>query len=210
MSGPREIIDISPLISKSIAVFPGDTLFQEEFLMDMHNGDNLTLSKITTTVHLGAHTDAPSHYSASGQSMESRNLNFYIGRAQVIEVKLPRNSRMAISDIAHTKITAERILFKTNSYPDPNIWNSDFVSLSSELVNYLAEKKVILIGIDTPSIDPSDDKILESHNAVFKNDMAILEGIVLDHVAEGIYELIALPLKIAGADATPVRAVLLK
>ena len=210
MNKSREIIDISPLISSSIAVFPGDTPFKEEFLMDMHNGDNLALSKITTTVHLGAHTDAPSHYSANGQSMEKCHLDTYIGSAQIIEVTKPKNSRIKISDIAHITIEARRVLFKTRSFPNPNIWNSDFVSLSAELIDYLAGKNVILVGIDTPSIDPSDDKSLESHNAVFKNNMAILEGIVLDDVAVGIYKLIALPLKIAGADASPVRAVLLK
>ena len=77
-------------------------------------------------------------------------------------------------------------------------------------LDFLHSKKVFLVGIDTPSIDPANDKILESHNAVFKNDMSILEGIVLSHVEAGLYELVALPLNILGADATPVRAILLK
>ncbi|MFA6239087.1 MAG: cyclase family protein [Bacteriovorax sp.] len=210
MTSSKEIIDISPLISSSIAVFPGDTPFQEEFLMEMSSGDNLTLSKITSTVHLGAHADAPSHYSSSGASIEKRLLSTYMGKAQVIEVNCPRNSRIRIADIAHVNILASRILFKTKSFPNPDCWNSDFVALSEELINYLARNKCILVGIDTPSIDPADDKLLESHNAVFKHDMAILEGIVLDHVDVGLYELIALPLKMAGADASPVRAVLVK
>ena len=206
----KEIIDISPLISSLIAVFPGDTPFNEEFLMNIDEGDNLTLSKITTTVHLGAHTDAPRHYSSKGQTIEARNLNYYIGLAQVIEINVSGNARISVLDIANIPITAPRILFKTKSFPDPNKWNDDFLGLSAELIHYLAEKKVILVGIDTPSIDPANDKNLESHHAVFKNDMAILEGIVLEHVSEGLYELIALPLKITGADASPVRAVLLK
>lgn len=210
MTSSKEIIDISPLISSSLAVFPGDTPFQEEFLMDMNKGDNLTLSKITTTVHLGAHTDAPSHYSSGGHTIEKRLLSLYMGEAQVIEVSSLPNARIRAADIAHIPIKATRILFKTKSFPNPDQWNADFVSLSADLIHYLAEKKCILIGIDTPSIDPADDKDLESHNAVFKNDMAILEGIVLDHVSPGNYELIALPLKIAGADASPVRAVLIK
>ena len=118
MSRVQNIIDISPLISSSLAVFPGDTPFQEEFLMDMKTGDHLTLSKITTTVHLGAHTDAPSHYSAQGQSIESRDLNIYMGQAQVIEVNCPKNSRIHIADISHIPLTAERILFKTKSTID--------------------------------------------------------------------------------------------
>jgi len=206
----REILDISPLINNKIAVFPGDTPFQEEFLMDMHQGHNLTLSSIKTTVHVGAHTDAPNHYSKSGSGIDQRSLNYYFGKCQVIEVSLSRGSRIKIADLKNQKIEAPRILFKTLSYLDPYQWNNDFVSLSGELVEHLASKKVKLVGIDTPSIDLADDKVLESHQAVAKNDMAILEGIVLDKVQPGIYDLIALPLKIEGADASPVRAVLLR
>ncbi len=198
------------MINSQIAVFPGDTPFQEEFLLDMKHGHNLTLSKITTTVHLGAHTDAPNHYSAQGASIETRSLNYYFGSAQVIEVHCARGTRIRVQDIQHKAIKATRILFKTKSFPDPYNWNSDFVALSAELVEYLSSKNVKLVGIDTPSIDPAEDKALESHKAIYKHDMAILEGIVLDHVNEGLYQLIALPLKIQAADATPVRAILIK
>jgi arylformamidase len=191
-----------------MAVFPGDTPFSEEFLMSTDQGQHLTLSKITTTVHLGAHTDAPNHYAARSESIETRSLEFYLGKCQVIEVSIARGERIRVADLQDKKIQAPRILFKTKSFPNPYHWNDDFNSLSAELVNYLHEKKVMTVGIDTPSIDPAPDKTLESHLAVHKNDMAILEGIVLDHVREGIYELIALPLKIEGADATPVRAIL--
>jgi arylformamidase len=102
------------------------------------------------------------------------------------------------------------VLFKTRSFPNPDRWTSDFASLSPELIEKLAGQGVRLVGIDTPSIDPAEDKALESHQAVLRNDMAILEGIVLDDVAEGEYQLVALPLRIAGADASPVRAVLLR
>jgi arylformamidase len=203
-----EIIDITPLINSKMAVFPGDTPFQEEFLMSTDKGELLTLSKITTTVHLGAHTDAPNHYAAHADGIHLRSLDYYLGPAQVIEVKIPRGHRIRVSDLNNQKITAPRVLFKTLSFPNPYLWNSDFNSLSAELVEFLAQNKVRLVGIDTPSIDLAADKDLESHLCVYKNDMAILEGIVLDHVKEGVYELIALPLKIEGADATPVRAIL--
>ena len=205
-----EIIDITPLINSKIAVFPGDTPFQEDFLMSTDKGELLTLSKITTTVHLGAHTDAPNHYAASAEGIHSRSLDYYLGPAQVIEVQIPRGQRIQISDLKGQKILAERVLFKTLSFPNPYEWNWDFNSLSAELVDYLASQKVRLVGIDTPSVDLAKDKVLESHMCVHKNNMAILEGIVLEQVPEGIYELIALPLKIEGADATPVRAILRK
>lgn len=203
-----DIIDITPLINSKIAVFPGDTPFSQEFLMSTDSGQHLTLSRITTTVHLGAHTDAPNHYRAKSESIESRSLDYYIGPCQVIQVNIPRGDRIQIRDIKNVEIRAPRILFKTLSYPNPYQWNDDFNSLSAELIQYLLNSGVQLVGIDTPSIDPSTDKTLESHLCVHKNNMAILEGIVLDHVTEGVYELIALPLKIEGADATPVRAIL--
>src|SRR5690606_17294421 len=115
-----------------------------------------------------------------------------------------------LKDFDINSIQAPRVLFKTGTFPNPDIWNSDFMALSAEVIEALASKGVRLVGIDTPSIDPAEDKDLESHQAVAKNDMAILEGIVLEKVSAGIYQLIALPLPIKNADATPVRAILLK
>ena len=204
-----KIFDISPEISPSIAVFPGDTQFSRSELMSTKKGEHLTLSSINTTVHLGAHTDAPNHYHKDGVGIASRDLSLYIGDCQVIEVNLEKNTRITPNDFK-SEITAPRVLFKTNSFPDPNKWNSEFNALSSELVTFLAEKKVRLIGIDTPSVDLADDKELESHLAIYKNDMAILEGIVLTDIEPGNYKLIAPPLKIKEADASPVRAVLIQ
>lgn len=205
----QKIYDISPVICENTAVFPGDQKFSRKVSLDFKNQDNLLLSAISTTVHIGAHTDAPNHYHPEAEGMSDRSLHYYLGSAQVISVNLARKSRILVEHIKHLKITSKRILFKTNSFPNPNNWNHDFCSLSAEIVDYLAKQGVILVGIDTPSIDLSDDKILESHNRVFKNKMAILEGIVLDQVKDGNYFLISLPLKIQSADASPVRAILL-
>ena len=203
------IFDISPTISLKTAVFPGDTPFQQNFLFKIENGSNLELSSIKTTVHIGAHTDAPSHYHAGGASIDQRDLKYYLGQAQVIEVACIRGTRILPAHVTQN-IKASRILFKTKSFPDPNHWNNDFVSLSAELVEFLADKKVVLIGIDTPSVDLANDEYLESHKCIYKHDMAILEGIVLKDVEPGLYDLICLPLKIAGAEASPVRAILIK
>lgn len=205
-----EILDITPVINPKMAVFPGDTPFEQEFVMDVQKGDHLTLSWIKSTAHLGAHTDAPNHYSSGGESIEKRSLEFYLGPCQVIEVPCRRGERIRVADVKNKPIKAPRVLFKTKSFPDPYQWNNDFMALSADLVNHLSAQGVRLVGIDTPSIDPASDKILESHHAVAKHDMAILEGIVLNKVSEGLYQLIALPLSVEGADATPVRAVLLK
>ncbi len=192
-----------------MAVFPGDTEYENSYLMSFEKGDHLSLSKIQTTVHLGAHADAPSHYHASGVSIEARDLNLYLGRAQVITVTEKRGHRIGLSDIK-TEILAPRVLFKTNSFPDPDHWNNDFMALSIELIRHLHQKGVRLVGIDTPSVDLADDKILEVHNEIYRSDLAILEGIVLSEVPDGVYELIALPLKLKGAEASPLRAVLVE
>lgn len=202
------LIDISPLVDESIAVWPGDTPYARTINADMNAGGNLTLSDIRTTVHVGAHTDAPSHYDAQGADIAARSLDYYLGACLVLHVDAERGSRIYPVDLRDKPITAARVLLRTGTFPDPRNWNDDFASLSPELVDWLHERGVITIGIDTPSVDPFDDKVLEAHQALARNDMANLEGLVLDGVAEGEYELIALPLRLAGADGSPVRAVL--
>ena len=200
------LIDISPLIDATLDVWPGDTPFVQTVNLDMNAGGNLTLSDVRTTVHVGAHADAPSHYVADGADIASRPLDFYIGRCVVMEVDVERGERIMPRHIR--PLSAPRVLLRTGTFPDPRRWNNDFASLSPELVDALHRRGVMLIGIETPSVDPFDSKALEAHQAFARNDMAILEGLVLDGVAEGEYELIALPLRIRGGDASPVRAVL--
>ena len=205
-----KIFDISPLVSQDLAVFPGDIPFEREVSMDFGQGDHLLLSSMRTTMHIGAHADAPNHYNAAGTDIASRPLARYLGPCQVIAVDLAACARIYPADVAGQPITASRVLFRTGSFPDPNRWNDDFNSLSPELIHDLADRGVTLVGIDTPSIDPAPSKELESHQAVWQRDLAVLEGIVLDEVPAGEYLLVALPLKIKGADASPVRAVLLE
>lgn len=202
------LIDISPPVDAAIGVWPGDTPYVKTTNLDMNAGANLTLSDIRTTVHVGAHTDAPSHYVASGDDISTRRLDFYLGRCNVIHVSIEPGRRIMPADIAGRRISAPRLLLRTNTFPDHRHWNTDFASLSPELVDFLHKRGVITIGIDTPSVDPFESKELEAHQAFARNDMAIIEGIVLDEVEEGEYELIALPLRLVGADASPVRAVL--
>jgi arylformamidase len=214
MNNKTEYFDISPEISQSLAVWPGDEKYRRLVNIDFKEGGNLLLSSIQTTVHLGAHTDAPNHYDPDGEGIGERKLDYYLGPCQVITALKPPGSRILPEDLGvglePVKILAQRILIKTKSFPDPNHWNSDFNSLSAELVEYLAERGVILVGIDTPSIDLFEDKLLLSHKAVYSRNLAILEGVVLDEVPDGIYTLVALPLRLKEADASPVRAILLK
>lgn len=201
------IYDISPLIDASLKVWPGDTPLKREVLSDMSQGGNYTLSTLHATVHLGAHADAPSHYAAGAPAIHERNLDYYLGPCQVIRAKVRRGGMVAPSSLT-AAIKAERVLFHTGTFPDLAVFNEDFAALSPELIDVLKAKGVKLVGIDTPSADPFSSKELPAHHRVFQYDMAILEGLVLESVPEGLYELIALPLKLSGFDASPVRAVL--
>lgn len=204
-----DLIDISPLISPRIGVWPGDTPFSQSYLCRIEEGSNIDLSAVTTTMHLGAHADAPSHYAKHGVGIDERPLSLYYGLCQVIHVQVSRGMRIMPDDVC-AEIVAPRVLFRTGSFPDPDHFTTDFCSLSPELVHFLADKGVVLVGIDTPSVDPCTSKELESHQAIAMRDLAILEGIVLQNVQAGVYRLMAFPLRIEGADATPVRAVLEK
>ncbi len=201
------LYDITPPITDRLKVWPGDTPTTREVLLDMQRGDNVTLSTLRATVHLGAHADAPSHYGKHAPAIHERSLDYYIGPCQVIRVSAQRGTRTTPQMLAQT-VQAERVLIATGTFPDPEQFNTDFAALSPELVLRLHEQGVKLIGIDTPSVDPFDSKDLPSHQIFLKCDMAILEGLVLKDVPEGLYELVALPLKLVGFDASPVRAVL--
>ncbi len=201
------IYDISPPISEHLEVWPGDTPPVRNVLLDMTRGDNITLSSLRTTLHVGAHADAPSHYGRDAESIERRSLDYYLGPCQVMRVSVPPATRVSQSMLPGN-VQAPRLLIATGTYPDPNDFNTDFAALDPDLVDALHRQGVILVGIDTPSVDLFDSKELPSHKRFLQNDMAIMEGLVLSDVPEGLYELIALPLKLVGFDASPVRAVL--
>ena len=199
--------DISPRITPRLAVWPGDTPPTREVLLDMKRGDNITLSTLRATVHLGAHADAPSHYGANAPAIDERSLDYYLGECQVMRVAAARGSCLTPATLPGA-VQSPRLLLATGTFPDPEAFNQGFAALSPELVHDLHRRGVKLVGIDTPSVDPFASKDLPAHQAILGNDMAILEGLVLDGVPEGKYELIALPLRLVGFDASPVRAVL--
>lgn len=190
-------------------MFPGDVPFSREMSLSFTGGDHLDLSSIRTTLHLGAHADSSSHYHANGEGVDKRPLENYLGNCQVIAVKVPRGERILPKHIS-VEIQAKRVLFRTDSFPNPDQWNGDFNSLSPELIEFLADRGVVLVGIDTPSVDPADCKTLDSHQALYRRKLSVLEGIILHQVKPGLYTLVALPLPLKDGDASPVRAILLE
>ena len=201
------LIDISPPLDAAVAVWPRDSPLSRELLLDLARGDSVTLSTLRATVHLGAHADAPSHYSVDGPDIASRSLELYLGPCQVLRVSVGRGE-LVTPDMLRGAPEAPRVLLATGTYPDPQRFSEDFAALSPELVDHFHAAGVRLVGIDTPSVDPFASKNLQSHRRFLAHDMAILEGLVLEGVPEGMYELIALPLRLTGFDASPVRAVL--
>jgi arylformamidase len=139
--------------------------------------------------------------------MEAQDLSYYLGICQVIHVKADRNEVIRAERLG-ADVHGERLLIATGTYPDPEKFNEDFAALDPGLVDWLHTRGIRLVGVDTPSVDPFSSKELPAHRRFLANDMAILEGLVLARVPAGDYELIALPLKLEGFDASPVRAVL--
>jgi arylformamidase len=226
------IIDISPRISPRLAVFPGDVAPTREVLFDMKRGDAITLSALRATVHLGAHADAPSHYGRDGRTMEKQPLDLYWGECEVIGVRaeacgaatgaavkadrVAGASGAALRRIgrAHLAVAdawapaCPRVLIATGSYPDSEKWTAEFCGIEPALVDWLADRGVKLVGVDTPSVDCADSKDLPAHQRFLARDVAIVEGLVLRGVPPGRYELCALPLALEGFDGSPVRAAL--
>jgi arylformamidase len=199
--------DISPTISAELPVWPGDTRFAASATWQIGDGCPVHVSRMTMTTHLGAHTDAPSHYDPAGASIEAVGLQPYIGPCRVIHCIGVRTVEPAHIAPALDG-TPPRVLLRTYERSPQGAWDSTFPAISPAAIDLMAARGVLLVGTDAASLDPQDSKTLDAHHAVRAHRMAILEGVVLDDVAPGDYELIALPLKLAGMDASPVRAIL--
>jgi arylformamidase len=212
MGETPQIIDISPSITTRTAVWPGDQAFKKAEQLKLADGASINLNSFTTTPHIGAHADAPLHYQDGTASIGEVDLRDYIGPCRVVQVA-PTDRLIKVSDLPkdlQESPKVERILFRTDSSKNPEIFNEDFTTFAAETIEHLGRHGVRLIGIDTPSVDPFHSKDLPSHHMLLKYHMRNLEGLALTHVAPGNYELIALPLKLMGMDASPVRAVLRK
>jgi arylformamidase len=199
--------DLSPTIRVGVPVWPGDTPYASRLAWSMSEGASVNVSVIETTPHLGSHADAPFHTEERGDGAADLQLERFLGPCRVLKVP-----SVALLEPRHVEgidlLNPARLLFKSESVRDRRTFPERFTALSPELAQLLADSKVLLVGVDTPSVDTFSSKTLDAHHALVRGGVAILEGLVLDGVPEGIYELIALPLKLAGLDASPVRAVL--
>ena len=203
---PLKIWDISPPVDEQAAVFPGDTAYTQAVHFSLTPDCPVNVHSITMSPHTGAHADAPMHYASGGAAAGALDLVPYLGRCRVIDC-IGSGPLVTHADIAHaTHDLPPRVLLRTTASARQD-WAA-FTAIAPDLIAWLATKNTVLIGIDTPSVDPATSQDLPSHRQLLAHDLRVLENLVLDDVPEGDYELIALPLKLMRADASPVRAVL--
>jgi arylformamidase len=200
-------IDITQPLTNDMAHWPGDRPFEYEVAATKEQTGSANVGKITTSVHMGTHVDSPFHFDNDGDTIEQIPIDTYIGKALVIDVS---NCETITPDVLEMfQIDGiQRLLIRTSLPNNPKRFPEVIPFLDPTIGPYLAEKGVILLGVDMPSVDPITSKSLDTHHALNQNGINILENIMLDHVEPGEYELIALPLRIIGSDGSPVRAVL--
>lgn len=199
------IIDVSQTLKPGIATWPGDTPFENFWVMRMDRGDSCNVGSVTMSLHTGTHADAPLHFLLEGATPVDVSLEPYVGPATVVDAR--GATSIGPEHVLPINRSVRRILFHTDS-ARPDRWNDNFAYFTTEAARLLVERNVLLAGIDTPSVDRFDSKTLDSHKIFASANVALLENLMLDGVAPGEYELIALPLKLSGMDASPVRAIL--
>jgi arylformamidase len=215
-----EIFDISRALSAGLAPWPGDTPFHFELKWKMAEGATVNVGAINMGVHNGTHADARFHFDESGDPIERMPLDAYVGDAAVVDLTklfartgdgLDRTRRIGVADIEAFSAALEqapRLLLKTGVWKDSKVFPEWIPVIAPDVPEWLRERKVKLLGLDLPSVDAIEAKKLTNHYALAAARVAIVESLDLSEVEAGIYHLSALPLKIAGGDAGPVRAIL--
>lgn len=200
--------DISQRLRPELPVWPGDGLFECAVTAAVAAGSSVTLHRLSMSTQSGTHAECSRHVRDDAVPLDGLELDAFIGDCELRDVSHARDRVTAADVLDRLPARIERVLLRTFSHADWNRWPEGFTAIAPELIDALAARGCRLIGTDAPSVDPATCKALHSHHAAHRAGMAILEGLMLDAVPEGRYELIALPLPIAGVEATPVRAVL--
>jgi arylformamidase len=203
-------IDVSIPLRNGMVHWPGDPAFRIERLSDQEQGAGATVSRMSLSVHTGTHMDAPLHFIRGARAIDEMPLEATMGLARVIQIQ----DRVSIGRAElerHAVSGGERILFRTEN--SSRCWNSDafhedYISISPDAAHYLAECRVRCVGIDYLSVDPFREDAAETHQILLEAGIWIIEGMNLQAVAPGKYEMACLPLRLMGSDGAPARAVL--
>ena len=203
----QSLWDISPAVHAGTPVFPGDTPYRQQWCATIAPGCPVNVSAITLSPHVGAHADAPLHYDAGGAAIGELPLAPFLGACRVVHA-IGCGPLIEWRHLAHALADLPPRLLVRTCAKAPTQWDAQLTGYAPGTIERLADLSVLLVGIDSASIDPADSKTLDSHQVVRRRGLRVLENLVLDAVPEGDYELIALPLRLTTADASPVRAVL--
>lgn len=201
------IYDITIPLEESIAVWPGDTPFEYRLAWKISEGATVNVGAVSMSTHAGTHVDAPFHFKESGRTVDEIDPVVFIGPAAVVDMSGRESIRRA--DVESLDLSqTPRVLFETGAWLDHAVFPERIPVMEAGLAGYLRERGVILVGVDVPSVDALDSKDLPIHHELAASGIHIIESLNLAHVAAGRYELIAVPLRVTGADAAPVRAIL--
>ena len=211
-----KVWDISRTLSNDLAEWPGDEPCRFRLTNEKRKGASVNLGAISMSVHNGTHADARFHFDTDGESIEKASLQTYLGRATVVDLwqaflDSKEKHLITIEDLrpsAEAIAATSRILVKTGRWTDSTLFPKQIPVIAADVPAWLQKNGVKLLGLDLPSVDEIDSKSLQNHHALAHAGIAIVESLDLSNVASGIYHLAALPLKIAGGDGAPMRAVL--
>lgn len=208
------IYDISVTISPELLVYPGDPPVEiapvSQTAANPLSGMSANVSRLSISTHAGTHVDPPFHYLPNGFKVDEIPLNALVGECEVLDIGIEDEINLPV--LQKFKFTADRVLFKTKN---SHLWGRrefarNYTYLNQAAAEYLAARKPKLVGIDYLSIEKFDSKTPQAHLALLKAGIVILEGLNLSEVPAGKYDLFCLPLKIAGGDGAPARAILVQ
>lgn len=210
-----KLYDITRPLHNALAPWPGDTAFHFKRTWEMSAGASVNVGAVTMGVHNGTHADAPIHFRPEGIGIDTMPLEIFCGPAVVIDLSDARHDDPCapirlpeLEPVAADLPRAPRLLLKTGAWQDSTQFPPCIPVVAPEVPAWLGARGVVLLGMDVPSVDATDSKTMPNHHALFRAGVSILESLDLRAVPAGVYELIALPLKIVGGDAAPVRAIL--
>lgn len=205
------IYDVTLTIRSGMPLYPGDPPFAAEDSCRIARGDACNVSRLSLGSHLGTHVDAPKHFLDDGLTLDRVPLEHFLGPAKVFA--LPGKKEIAPADLAGLPIGAgDRVLLKTDNSArlGEDLFRTDFTYLSPDAARHLAGKGILTLGFDYLSVERYGAHPAEAHLALLGAGVVIIEGLDLRGIEPGTYHLCALPLKIAGGNGSPVRAVLVE
>ncbi|WP_422122700.1 arylformamidase [Planococcus sp. X10-3] len=202
----KEIFDISMELNAETPEWPGDRPFEYALSVTKEQSGSVNIGEIKSSTHMGTHIDAPFHYDDNGLKIEEMPLDVYLTSAQVVDVQ--GLEKVEVGHLPEPEAGVTALLLKSCSWQDRTQFPATWPVFSGAIAEWMKAKGIRLLGVDVPSVDPENSKELPMHHSMNNHERFILEGIMLDHIEPGVYELAALPLKITGAEGSPVRAVL--